>query len=143
MRRLWLLVALVLATVAPSAQRINPKDASTVPRITQMGFQPLQSEGKVLVLDVRDEKAFAEGHIPGAMNVPLMDVEKRLDDIKVRVAGRPIVLYCACPAEHSAAEAGLVLYKHGVTDIRALLGGYHEWVRAGGKVEKGGAYLTR
>jgi rhodanese-related sulfurtransferase len=140
MRRLASLTLVVftsLVALDAAAQKINPKDPATVMRVTQLGFQPLQAEGKVLVLDVRTPQLFGEGHIPGAINVPLPDVEKRADEIKEKAAGRPIVAYCSCPAEHSAAEAGLILYKRGVSDVRVLLGGYPDWVHSGGKVEKG------
>lgn len=132
---LMLALAVVLGSSAED-QKVNPKDASTVMRITQMGFQPLQAEGRVLVLDVRDKASFDAGRIPGALNIPLLEVEKRIEEIKTKAAGRPIVAYCACPAEHTAAEAGLVLHKHGLTDVRVLIGGYPDWVRSGGKVEK-------
>lgn len=127
---------LAAAAVLSGAQKVNPKDPATIIRITQMGFQPLQAEGKVLVLDVRDRKSFDEGRIPGAVHVPLVEIEKRLDEIREKAAGRPIIAYCSCPAEHTAAEAGLILYKNGMTDIRVLIGGYPDWVRSGGKVER-------
>ena len=137
MRALVLMLALGVASgSAAASQRVNPKDVTTVMRITQMGFQPLQAEGKVLVLDVRDEASFAAGRIPGAMHVPLLDVEKRVEEIKAKAAGRPIVAYCSCPAEHTAAEAGLILHKNGLTDVRVLIGGYPDWLRSGGKIEK-------
>jgi rhodanese-related sulfurtransferase len=123
-------------SVAAGAQKVNPKDPATIPRITQTGFQPLQAEGKVLALDVRDKTSFDAGRVPGAINVPLAEVEKRIDEIKTKAEGRPIVAYCSCPSEHTAAEAGLILYKNGVTDVRVLIGGYPDWVRFGGKIER-------
>jgi rhodanese-related sulfurtransferase len=132
----FVIVLGLFAVPAAETQKVTPKDVSTVMRITQMGFQPLQAEGKVLVLDVRDQASFAVGRIPGAINIPLLEVEKRIDEIRTKAAGRPIVAYCACPAEHTAAEAGLILHKHGLTDVRVLIGGYPDWLRSGGKIEK-------
>ena len=63
-------------------------------------------------------------------------MERRVGDIRKKAGRRPIVTYCSCPSEHSAAEAGLVLYGHDVKNVRALVGGYIEWVRSGGAVER-------
>ena len=130
------LAGLVATAVSVAAQKVNPKDPGTIMRITQMGFQPLQAEGKVLILDVRDKTSFDGGRIPGAVHVPFAEVEKRIEEIRTKAAGRPIIAYCACPQEHTAAEAGLILHKNGLTDIRVLIGGYPDWVRSGGKIEK-------
>lgn len=139
MRRLSI-VPIVLfgltAALAASQKAIDPKDPSTLGRITQTGFQPLQAERKILVIDVREAIAFEGGRIPGALNVPLAEIESRIDEIRTKAAGRPIVTYCSCPSEGSAAEAGLRLYRHGLADVRALIGGYPDWVRSGGKVER-------
>ena len=57
----------------------------------------LAIEGGALVLDVRTEAEFAEGHLEGAINVPLQDLARRLIDLEALVAGdraKPIVLYC-------------------------------------------------
>jgi len=130
------ILATVMTVAVVTAQKVDPKNSATILRVSQMGFQSLLAEGKLLIIDVRDAASFDAGRIPGAINVPLLEVEKRIDEIRTKAAGRPIVAYCSCPAEHSAAEAGLVLYKNGLRDVRALIGGYPEWVRNGGKIEK-------
>lgn len=131
-----IVIALAAALPAAAQKKIDLKDPSTVIRITQTAFQPLHAGGKVLVIDVRDKVAFEGGRIPGAISVPLPEVEKRVEEIRAKAAGRQIVAYCTCPSEHSAAEALLILYKHGLTDVRALAGGLAEWMRAGGKLER-------
>jgi rhodanese-related sulfurtransferase len=131
---LWM--AAITAHAAPRQQPAGPPDPQTVPRITLEAFRPLQAASKVLVVDVRDGLAFAGGHIPGALNVPLPEVERRVDEIRRQAASRPIVLYCSCPSEHSSAEAGLILQAHHVSDVRALVGGYIDWVKTGGAVER-------
>jgi len=131
---LWMTI--VATHAAARQQPVDPKDPQTVPRITLDAFRPLQAASKVLVVDVREATAFAGGHIPGALNVPLSEVERRADDIRKKAASRPVVLYCSCPSEYSSAEAGLILYARHVTDVRALVGGYVEWVKSGGAVER-------
>ena len=90
----------------------------------------------VLVVDVRDALAFAGGHIAGAIHVPLLDTERRAAEVIKQAKHRTIVTYCSCPAEHSSAEAGWLLMKQGARDVRALVGGYVEWARNGGKIER-------
>jgi rhodanese-related sulfurtransferase len=62
-------------------------------RIEFAEFEKLNAAGKVLVVDVRDEQSFANGHIPGAINIPLGTEDKRLNRLKTD--GRPIVTYCS------------------------------------------------
>lgn len=132
------IVALVLLTAGPAAtpQKVDPNDSSTIARITLTAFLPLQEKGKVLVLDVREPHAVEAGRIPGALNVPLFEVGKRIAEIKKKADGRRIVAYCTCAGEHTAAEALLILHNRGLKNVSALTGGYNEWVKAGGKVER-------
>ena len=101
------IVALVLLTASTAAtpQKVDPNDSSTIARITLAAFQPLQAKAKVLVLDVREPHAVEAGRIPGAINVPLFEVGKRIAEIKKKADGRRIVAYCTCPGEHTAAAA--------------------------------------
>lgn len=131
------LLGLAASLAAAPQKPVDPKDASTVARITMIGFQKMHEAGEVLVVDVRDAQAFALGRIPGALNVPLAEMERRAQEVKDKAGTKIVVTYCSCPAEHSSAEAGLILHKHGVQDVRALVGGYVEWVRSGGKIERG------
>jgi len=92
MRRLFLLLLLaaVIPAIAVTAQRDT--DPSTVQRVTVPELKKLQATGSVTVVDVRDPEAYAEGHIPGALLVPLDD---DLDVSRLTNAKKPIVFYCA------------------------------------------------
>ena len=129
-------IALQTGIPAAALQAVDPKDSATIPRMELTAFQPLQAAGKVLVLDVREPHTVEAGRIPGSVNVPLGDVKARFAEIKTKAAGRPIVAYCACQGEHTAAEALLILYNQGLKDVHALLGGWSGWVKGGGKVER-------
>ena len=121
---------------AEAQQQGAAPDASTVPRITQEAFRPLHAEEQAYVVDVRVAVSYVTGRIPGAVNAPLDEMLGRADEIIALAGDRPIVTYCSCPSEHSAAEAGLILLARGAKDVRALVGGYIAWVRAGGKIER-------
>ncbi|MBX3273838.1 MAG: ArsR family transcriptional regulator [Sandaracinaceae bacterium] len=58
--------------------------------------------GDVVLLDVRPEPEFAEGHLPGALSVPLPVLESRLGELP---ADRTIVAYCRGPFCTLSAEA--------------------------------------
>lgn len=138
--RQWLVLtgALVLAAVVtPAGQKpADPADASSVPRVSQEEFKRLHAGASIFVVDVRNEIAYEAGRIPGAMHVALASVDRRAAGVIKLAKGRTIVTYCSCVGEHTSAEAGLILMKHGAHDVRALVGGYTEWARAGGKIER-------
>jgi len=88
-------------------------------------------DGLVTVLDVRPEDEFASGHLPGATNIPLSQLRKRLAELP---KGREIVAYCRGPWCVLAFEAVALLREHGRT-ARRLEGGLPEWRIAGLPVE--------
>jgi rhodanese-related sulfurtransferase len=49
-------------------------------------------EGGGLLVDVRSPAEFAEGQLPGALNVPVHEIQAR--DAELSPSGRPLVLYC-------------------------------------------------
>lgn len=88
--------------------------------------------GLVSVLDVRPEDEFALGHLPEAINIPLADLEKRLNDLP---RDREIVAYCRGPYCVLSFEAIALLRAHGFT-VRRLEDGYPEWRASGLPVEE-------
>jgi len=124
------LAALVLAALPVAAQ---PDDLTKVPRITLAQFKPLHAKNAVLTIDVRDPHGFDAGHVPGALNVSVVDVE--IMGNRILKEKRPVVAYCAGPDEHSALVVAAKLMRIGVKDIKVLNGGWNGWKAAGGKVE--------
>jgi len=120
------LAALVAASVVVSAP---------AGRIALEDFRRLHTAGAVLTLDVRDPIAFKTGHIPGALNVPLDQLDARVGEIESRAGRRPIVAYCACLDEHASAKAVEVLNARGLTNVSALVGGLRAWIAGGGKIQ--------
>ncbi len=83
--------------------------------------------GDVLVLDVRPAAEYAAGHIPGAVSVPLDEVEVRLQELP---AETEIVAYCRGPYCLLATNALDLLHGHGFR-ARRLEEGLPEWRLAG------------
>lgn len=79
--------------------------------------------GEVVLLDVRPEEEFRSGHIPGAISVPLRELEARLGELP---AGREIVAYCRGPYCLMSLDAVELLRARGL-DARRLEEGVLEW----------------
>lgn len=88
-------------------------------------------DGLVTVLDVRPEDEFALGHLPGAVNIPLSALEKRLAELD---PGLEVVAYCRGPYCVLSYEAVAALRERGFS-VRRLEDGYPEWRAAGLPVE--------
>ena len=88
-------------------------------------------EKEVVVLDVRSPEEFSSGHLPGAINIPLKDLRRRLKDIP---SWQQIVAYCRGPYCALSYEAVAELRQHGYQALR-LEDGYPEWKAAGLPVE--------
>lgn len=87
--------------------------------------------GDVVLLDVRPGEEYAHGHVPGAVNIPLEELEQRLDELP---AGQEVVAYCRGPYCLLAVEAVALLRRQG-RRARRLEEGFPEWRAAGGPVE--------
>ncbi len=83
--------------------------------------------GAVTILDVRPADEFALGHLPGAVNIPLRMLEKRLAELK---PSTEIVAYCRGPYCVLSYEAVAALRKRGFK-ARRLEDGFPEWRAAG------------
>jgi ArsR family transcriptional regulator len=84
-------------------------------------------DGTATVLDVRPADEFALGHVPGAVNIPLQQIERRLAELPRR---REIVAYCRGPYCVLAFEAVAALRARGFK-VRRLADGMPEWRAAG------------
>jgi rhodanese-related sulfurtransferase len=91
----------------------------------------------VTVLDVRPADEFALGHLPGAVNIPLRELEARLAELD---SAREIVAYCRGPYCVLSYEAVAALRPRGFK-VRRLEDGLPEWRAAGLPVATGSAQV--
>lgn len=84
-------------------------------------------DGTVTVLDVRPESEFNLGHLPGALNIPFGELERRLSELPKQTQ---IIAYCRGPYCVLSFEAVAALRTKGY-DVRRLEDGYPEWKAAG------------
>ncbi len=84
-------------------------------------------DGLVTVLDVRPAEEYAAGHVAGAVNIPINELEQRLGELG---KNQEIVAYCRGPHCVLAFDAVARLREKGLT-ARRLEDGYPEWKIAG------------
>jgi rhodanese-related sulfurtransferase len=111
---------------------------AVVPKISGKEAQELVAKGAVLV-DIRDSAELAQtGKAAGALHIPRGSLEFKADPTSPTVekalsTDKTVILHCASGGR--AALAGKLLLDMGYKDVRNL-GGFKDWVEAGGKVEK-------
>jgi len=88
-------------------------------------------DGLVTILDVRPEHEYKLGHLPGALNIPLEQLEQHLVDWPKTLE---IIAYCRGPYCVMSFEAVAELRKKGF-NVRRLEDGFPEWKAAGFAVE--------
>lgn len=93
----------------------------------------LLTQKRVLPVDVREPAAFARYRIPGAINMPLEEIEKRVAELVPR-DGRMRVLYARSTDEAREAVEKLVKQGH---QVAFLAGGFLHWEADGLPVERG------
>ena len=112
-------IARVMATYFRARDELEPISRSEL-------IDRLRS-GTAMVLDVRPEDEFRQGHLPGALSIPLAQLERRLAELS---ADREIVAYCRGPWCVLSFEAVGALRQRGYR-ARRLEDGFPEWKVAG------------
>jgi len=121
--------------------RVGERNSAEIARVmasyfhARDGFEPVSRQelvdrlrcGYAAVLDVRPEDEFNIGHVPGALNIPLAQLERRLAELP---ANHEIVAYCRGPWCVLSFEAVAMLRNRGY-QVRRLEDGFPEWKLAG------------
>ena len=125
--------------------RVGEAHVAEIERIVRMyffskdDFEPIPPaelldrarRGLVTVLDVRPPEEFASGHVPGALNIPVEQLARKLRDLP---KGKEVIAYCRGPFCLMSFEAVQLLRKKGIK-ARRLQDGMPEWRTAGLPVE--------
>ncbi|MFQ5890946.1 MAG: ArsR/SmtB family transcription factor [Gemmatimonadota bacterium] len=105
----------------------------TMEPVDRDGLLERVRRGEVTVLDVRPPEEYRAGHIPGAISVPLRELDRRLADLP---RDQEIVAYCRGPYCVLAIEAVALLREHGFEATR-LEDGVPDWRARGYSVTVG------
>jgi rhodanese-related sulfurtransferase len=88
--------------------------------------------GGALFLDARHPDAYHEGHIPGAVSLPVGRFDEMIEGVRGRYpASTSIITYCSgreCEDSHNLAR---LLFMEGYTHIRIFIDGYPGWEEMG------------
>jgi len=127
---------------APAPRRDIPviEDFGRPVEIGLQAVKQLHDAGAALFVDAREDWEYAEGHIPGAINLPYeqaINDPARLETIEQ--GGKPIVTYCGGGSCEISITVAWELLGVGKTHIAVYMGGFPEWEQAGYPVEAGDA----
>lgn len=93
-----------------------------------------------VILDVREEKEFREGHILNAIHIPLGKLDKQLGELE-QYKGRDVIIHCR--SGHRSASACGRLRKQGFEKVYNLKGGILAWQNANLPLQKPGKSKKR
>ena len=128
----WYLILLALASGAmllwPVLAGGGASGLSTADAVQLINRQ------KAVVVDVCGPEEYAEGHVSGAKNVPLAQLQERLPTV-VKNKSVPIIMVCSRGAR--ARRAAIMAKQIGYDNAQSLAGGLGAWREANLPVEKG------
>lgn len=96
----------------------------------------IYDKGHVLFVDARSQNNYEQGHIPGAVSLPLGQFDEMIESFLGKHAlDQPMVTYCSgrtCEDSHHLAR---LLLEAGFTDVRVFIDGFPGWEAEGYPVE--------
>jgi rhodanese-related sulfurtransferase len=87
----------------------------------------LVNRDNAVILDIRSENEYHEGHIVNSTHVPLNYLEKRINELE-KHKQQPVIV--ACQSGNRSRAGGTTLRKHGFEKIYCLAGGITAWKSA-------------
>ena len=130
-RALGLLFVVLFPTLPCVA---SDEEANEVVEIRPSQLRSMRSSARVpLVLDVRTPYEYDAGHITGAVNIPHVQLEDRLSEVRSGVH-HGVVLYCMGGPRARVGEN--LLQEQQIGPLYHLEGGYLAWKKAGYAIEK-------
>ncbi len=140
---LMMLLAVVLAAcggnqaaqTAPPAQQqaaVAESGALELPvNVDAQTVDQLRGRDDVVVVDVREDWEYAEGHVPGAVLVPLGQIPDRMQDIPTDKT-----VLVVCRSGNRSNQATQYLREQGFDNVHNMTGGMNSWQQAGFDIEQ-------
>lgn len=128
----WMLIAIALAS---GGMLVWPLISSGMAAgsLSATGAVQLINRDKAVVIDVSEEEEFAGGHVVGAKNIPLGQLEEKLP---ATVKNKALPLILVCPSGARANRALAMAKKLGYEQAQCLAGGLKSWKEANLPLEK-------
>lgn len=120
---LFVIAAIISAVMLfwPMISRKGVKEIDTMVAIQLINYKD------ALIVDVRDDSEYAEGHLPNSTHIPTEKIEDCWHELE-KFKERPIVVIFQSGVR--SGHAAKVLYKNGFMQVYTLNGGIDTWRRA-------------
>lgn len=130
----WLLLATACGTGGSVPSTSGPSDPSALTRsdVSIDDLAAAQAKGAVIV-DVRTDDEWSQGHVPGAIHVPVDQVDPANNTIKTLNKDAPIYFICAAGGRSARAADRMAAAGYHALNV---LGGTNAWVEKGLPLEK-------
>jgi len=125
----WMLLAMALASGLALLLPVLTKGGGLDPQ----AMVQLMNRDKAVVIDVCEPDEFARGHVIGAKNLPLGQLEDKLAQV-VKNKSTHVIMVCQVGAR--SARAAATARKLGYENVQSLSGGLRAWTAASMPTEK-------
>lgn len=115
------------------ALRAYENERGTLPVTPQVDMRQALNQaksGQAAILDVRGQSEFDEGHVPGAIHIPLGYLAGRANEVPT---DRPVLIHCGGGGRSATATS--VLHREGLTNVSNIPGGFYEYMELREPVE--------
>jgi rhodanese-related sulfurtransferase len=126
--------AIIILAIVVVLIVVNMANNRGISRISGEAAREMISSAGATLIDVRTPEEFRQGHIEGAMLMPLDEIGARIGELAA-LKDRPVLLYCR--GGNRSLVAGRILRKSGFVKISNLRGGIMAWSNKGFPIIKG------
>ncbi|HEY5975282.1 MAG TPA: rhodanese-like domain-containing protein, partial [Geobacteraceae bacterium] len=130
--------AAVVRTVAQVPEGVATVTTAQLVSLLQGTKQPAP-----VVIDTRPRTTYDSGYIPGAVSIPLADLEKRGGGLVPENRATSLVFYCDGPASDLRVRAAALARQFGFSDVRVYLAGEPGWEKDGQPLAVTREYLRK
>ncbi len=109
-------------------QKLVAEAKGNVREVSPAEAKAQAESGEALLIDVREEADWKQGHAPGAKHLSRGELEMEIEEQVTDVA-QPIICYCGGGSRSALATESL--QKMGYTNVRSMAGGMRAWKEAG------------
>ncbi len=92
----------------------------------------MSEDNQYVLVDARDSEAFEKMHIPGAVSMPVDDIDELSEGLDKE---KDVVIYCSGMMCDASTDAAAVLLKKGFKKVSEYKGGIQDWVAGGNPTE--------
>jgi rhodanese-related sulfurtransferase len=126
---IWLIFCALLSGGA----LLWPSIAARGNKLSTVQATQMLNQDRAVVVDVRDPKDYAVGHMRDARNIPIKELPKRVGELE-RFKSKAVILVCNAGVQ--SGRAGSMLKKAGFSEVFCLSGGIAAWQAQGLPITK-------